>query len=220
MTNNAIPAVNYLNTPKGLKSWLLTRDHKRIGLMYLFAIMFFFLVGGIFALLIRWELLTPAQDLMTHDTYNKMFTLHGAIMIFLFIIPSIPAALGNFVLPLMLGAKDVAFPRLNLASWYVYVFGALFVLFSTITNAVDTGWTFYTPILDDHEHGSNLDGAGSVHSWILVDLYRDEFHCDHSQDARTRHDLVQHAAFLLGTLRHRDHSDSGNAGAWRLRWCC
>ena len=103
MTSNAIPAVNYLNTPKGLKSWLLTRDHKRIGLMYLFAIMFFFLVGGIFALLIRWELLTPAQDLMAHDTYNKMFTLHGAIMIFLFIIPSIPAALGNFVLPLMLG---------------------------------------------------------------------------------------------------------------------
>lgn len=109
MTSNAIPAVNYLNTPKGLKSWLLTRDHKRIGLMYLFAIMFFFLVGGIFALLIRWELLTPAQDLMAHDTYNKMFTLHGAIMIFLFIIPSIPAALGNFVLPLMLGTKDVAF---------------------------------------------------------------------------------------------------------------
>ena len=145
MTSNAIPAVNYLNTPKGLKSWLLTRDHKRIGLMYLFAIMFFFLVGGIFALLIRWELLTPAQDLMAHDTYTKMFTLHGAIMIFLFIIPSIPAALGNFVLPLMLGTKDVAFPRLNLASWYVYVFGALFVLYSTITNAVDTGWTFYTP---------------------------------------------------------------------------
>ncbi|MGB5107116.1 MAG: cytochrome c oxidase subunit I [Candidatus Zixiibacteriota bacterium] len=145
MTSNAIPQQNYLNTPKGIKSWLLTRDHKRIGLMYLFAIMFFFMVGGIFALLIRWELLSPAQNLMAHDTYNKMFTLHGAIMIFLFIIPSIPAALGNFVLPLMLGTKDVAFPRLNLASWYIYVFGALFVLYSTFTNAVDTGWTFYTP---------------------------------------------------------------------------
>ncbi len=142
---NVIPERNYLNDPKGLKSWLLTKDHKRIGLMYLFAIMFFFLLGGIFALLIRWELLTPAVDIMEHDTYNKMFTLHGAVMIFLFIIPSIPAALGNFVLPLMLGAKDVAFPRLNLASWYVYCLGALFMIYALVTNPADTGWTFYTP---------------------------------------------------------------------------
>lgn len=144
-TANVIPEHNYLKEPKGLKSWLLTLDHKRIGLMYLFAIMFFFLVGGIFALLIRWELLTPAADIMQHDTYNKMFTLHGAIMIFLFIIPSIPAALGNFILPMMLGAKDVAFPRLNLASWYIYCVGAIFLLYSMVTNPADTGWTFYTP---------------------------------------------------------------------------
>ncbi len=142
---NAIPERTYLNYPKGIKSWLLTRDHKRIGLMYLFAIMFFFLLGGIFALLIRWELFTPAADIMHQETYNKLFTLHGAIMIFLFIIPSIPAALGNFILPMMLGAKDVAFPRLNLASWYVYCLGASFLIYALITNAADTGWTFYTP---------------------------------------------------------------------------
>ena len=130
---DGIPAYNYLNTPKGWKSWLLTRDHKRIGLMYLFAIMFFFLVGGIFALMIRIQLLTPNQALVKPETYNQLFTLHGAIMIFLFIIPSIPASLGNFVLPQLLGAKDVAFPRLNLASWYIYVVGALFLLYSIFT---------------------------------------------------------------------------------------
>ena len=138
-------ATSYLNDPKGIKSWLLTKDHKRIGLMYLIGVFTFFLVGGLLALILRWELFTPDKVIMDAETYNQFFTLHGAIMIFLFIIPSIPAALGNFVLPLMLGAKDVAFPRLNLASWYLYVIGALFALFSIITGAVDTGWTFYTP---------------------------------------------------------------------------
>ena len=142
---NTLPEHSYLNEPKGIKSWLLTRDHKRIGLMYLFAIMFFFMVGGIFAILIRLELLSPGENIMSAQTYNQLFTLHGAIMIFLFIIPSIPASLGNLILPLMLGAKDVAFPRLNLASWYIYVFGACFALYSIISGAVDTGWTFYTP---------------------------------------------------------------------------
>ncbi|MDQ7062803.1 MAG: cytochrome c oxidase subunit I [candidate division KSB1 bacterium] len=142
---NIIPEKNYLTYPKGLKSWLFTLDHKRIGLMYLFAIMFFFLVGGIFALMIRLELFHPGQDFVSADTYNQLFTLHGAIMIFLFIIPSIPASLGNLILPLMLGAKDVAFPRLNLASWYIYVFGAMFAVYSMIAGAADTGWTFYTP---------------------------------------------------------------------------
>ncbi len=136
---------SYLTYPKGIKSWLYTLDHKRIGLMYLFAVMFFFFIGGVFAILIRLELLTPAETIVDADTYNQFFTLHGAIMIFLFIIPAIPAALGNFVLPLMLGAKDVAFPKLNLASFYVYVFGSLFAIYSIITGAVDTGWTFYTP---------------------------------------------------------------------------
>jgi len=136
---------NYLNHGKGLRSWLFTLDHKRIGIMYLVSILASFLLGGIFALLIRTELLTPGKTIVDANTYNQMFTLHGAVMIFLFIIPGIPAALGNIVLPLMLGAKDVAFPRLNLASYYMWVFGALFALISISTGAVDTGWTFYTP---------------------------------------------------------------------------
>jgi len=140
-----MPEKHYLNESKGLKSWLFTLDHKRIGVLYLFGIMAAFLLGGVFAVLVRLELFNPGRDLMDAGTYNQFFTLHGAIMIFLFIIPSIPAALGNFVLPQMLGAKDVAFPRLNLASWYIYIFGSLFAVYSIYTGAVDTGWTFYTP---------------------------------------------------------------------------
>jgi cytochrome c oxidase subunit I len=136
---------NYLNEHKGIRSWLLTVDHKRIGVMYLIMIAAAFFVGGIFALLVRLELLTPGHTIMDADTYNRVFTLHGAVMVFLFIVPSIPASLGNFVLPLMLGAKDVAFPRLNLLSWYVYVVGYLFALIAMVLGGVDTGWTFYTP---------------------------------------------------------------------------
>jgi cytochrome c oxidase subunit 1 len=142
---NTIPERNFLNYPKGLKSWLLTLDHKRIGVMYLVGISFAFLLGGIFAMLIRLELLHPGRDIMGPQAYNQIFTLHGAIMIFLFIIPGIPVALGNIVLPLMLGAKDVAFPRLNLTSWYIYVFGAILAIVAIFTGSVDTGWTFYTP---------------------------------------------------------------------------
>ena len=136
---------NYLNQSRGILSWLFTLDHKRIGVMYLIAIVTSFFLGGFFALLVRTELLTPTQTIMTADMYNKMFTLHGAVMIFLFIIPGIPAALGNFVLPLMLGAKDVALPRMNLASFWLWMVGAVFSLVSIIVGAVDTGWTFYTP---------------------------------------------------------------------------
>src|SRR5664280_70824 len=143
---NALGRDNYLNHERGIKSWLLTRDHKRIGVMYLVVILSSFFLGGIFAELIRTKLLTPGNSaLMTAKTYDQMFTLHGAIMIFLFVIPGIPASLGNFVLPLMLGAKDVAFPRLNLASFYLWVGGATLALGSMVTGAVDTGWTFYTP---------------------------------------------------------------------------
>jgi len=137
---------NYLNEETTIKSWLLTLDHKRIGLMYLFAIMFFFAIGGFLALFIRLELLTPiGGDILDKDTYNVFYTLHGAIMIFMFIIPSVPAAMGNLILPVMLGTKDVAFPRLNLASWYVYVVGSSIGIFSIVSGGVDTGWTFYTP---------------------------------------------------------------------------
>jgi cytochrome c oxidase subunit 1 len=136
---------NYLNKEFGIRSWLLTTDHKRIALLYLISITFFFYIGGFFALLIRLELLTPAGDLMLSDTYNKMFTMHGQVMIFFFLIPSIPAVLGNFLVPLMIGAKDLAFPRINLLSWYIYVIAGALMLHCIVTGGVDTGWTFYTP---------------------------------------------------------------------------
>ncbi len=136
---------NYLTETRGWKSWLFTVDHKRIGVMYFWSLMAAFLLGGVFALLLRIELLTPRQTIVSAETYNRLFTLHGAVMTFLFLVPSITASLGNFVLPMMLGAKDVAFPRLNLASYWVYVIGALFGLYAMVAGGIDTGWTFYTP---------------------------------------------------------------------------
>src|SRR5690606_15552473 len=140
-----MPKTHYLNATHGAASWFLTKDHKRIGLLYLFSVSFFFLLGGIFAMLVRLELLTPAGDLMTAETYNKVFTAHGVVMVFFFLIPSIPAIMGNFLLPIMIGAKDLAFPRINLASWYLYMIGALFGVAAIASGGVDTGWTFYTP---------------------------------------------------------------------------
>lgn len=139
------PKENYLTEETGLWAWLTTVDHKKIGIMFLGSITFFFFIGGIMALLIRTELWTPAKTFIEANTYNQLFTLHGAIMIFLFLIPSVPAALGNFVLPLQLGAKDVAFPRLNLLSFYLYLTGAGIAILSILTGGIDTGWTFYTP---------------------------------------------------------------------------
>jgi cytochrome c oxidase subunit 1 len=136
---------NYLNQEYGIRSWLLTVDHKRIALLYLVSITFFFFIGGFFALLIRLELLTPAGDLVQADTYNKLFTMHGMVMVFFFLIPSIPAVLGNFLVPLMIGAKDLAFPRINLLSWYLYIIAGVLMLHCICTGGVDTGWTFYTP---------------------------------------------------------------------------
>jgi cytochrome c oxidase subunit I len=136
---------NYLSAGYGVKSWLLTTDHKRIALLYLVSITVMFALGGIFATLIRLELITPQGDMVQSETYNKLFTMHGIIMVFFFLIPSIPAVLGNFLIPIMIGAKDLAFPRLNLLSWYVYVVGAVFTLYAMITGGVDTGWTFYVP---------------------------------------------------------------------------
>ncbi len=148
-TTSAVSGGYARNTTRGfwawLKSWLLTVDHKRIAILYLISINFFFLLGGAAATGIRIELVAPQGDLMRADTYNKLFTMHGIIMVFFFLIPSIPAVLGNFLLPLMLGAKDLAFPRLNLLSWYIYMIGGVFALVVTAASGVDTGWTFYTP---------------------------------------------------------------------------
>jgi cytochrome c oxidase subunit I len=136
---------NYLNAEYGIRSWLLTTDHKRIALLYLISITAMFFIGGFFALLIRLELLTPAGDLLTADMYNKAFSMHGQIMVFFFLVPSIPAVLGNFLIPMMIGAKDLAFPRINLLSWYIYIVAACLYLWCIMSGGVDTGWTFYTP---------------------------------------------------------------------------
>jgi cytochrome c oxidase subunit 1 len=136
---------HYLNVSYGIRSWLFTKDHKRIALLYLVSITLFFFLGGAFAVLIRLELLTPQGDLVQAETYNKLFTMHGVIMVFFFLIPVIPTVLGNFLIPMMIGARDLAFPRLNLLSWYIYTIGGLFTLAAAISGGVDTGWTFYTP---------------------------------------------------------------------------
>jgi cytochrome c oxidase subunit 1 len=141
----AEPAINYLNAKHTVRSWLLTLDHKRIGMLYLVSILVFFLMGGLAATLFRLELMTPEGDLMKAETYNKLFTMHGIVMIFFFLIPSIPAVMGNFLVPLMVGARDVAFPRLNLMSWYLFMIGGICALTAIVLGGVDTGWTFYTP---------------------------------------------------------------------------
>jgi cytochrome c oxidase subunit I len=138
-------AINYLNVDRGVMSWLKTLDHKRIGVMYLTSVLFTFLLGGIFAMVVRLELTTPEPTIIGANTYNRMFTLHGMVMVFLFMIPAIPGAFGNFCMPLMLGAKDVAFPKLNLLSLYVYWTGSVIVLVGVIMGGADTGWTFYAP---------------------------------------------------------------------------
>ncbi|MBC7785002.1 MAG: cbb3-type cytochrome c oxidase subunit I, partial [Burkholderiales bacterium] len=162
---HAVHGDTYLNHETSIRSWLLTLDHKRIGLMYMIGVLASFLLGGVFAMLLRTELLTPQATFISSnpdanwDFYNHMFSLHGAVMVFLFIIPAVPAILGNFAMPLMLGAKDVAFPRLNLLSFYCWVAGAVFFTYVLVSGVVrtafgltmwggfglDTGWTFYTP---------------------------------------------------------------------------
>src|SRR5881628_3823170 len=140
-----LPPRHYLNDGYGVRSWLLTRDHKRIALLYLAGVTFFFFIGGAMAVLIRLELATPPGDLVTDETYNKLFTMHGVMMVFFFLIPVIPTVLGNFLVPIMIGAKDLAFPKINLLSWYIYIIGGLFTVYAMLAGGVDTGWTFYTP---------------------------------------------------------------------------
>jgi cytochrome c oxidase subunit I len=155
----AEPRVNYLNASYGIKSWLLTVDHKRIGLLYLGTISFMFLVGGVAAVLMRLNLIEPQGALVEPDTYNKLFSIHGIIMVFFFLVPSIPATLGNFLIPMMIGARDVAFPKLNLLSWYVFLTGSAFVLYAITTGGIDTGWTFYTPYSSNYAHTNVIFAA-------------------------------------------------------------
>src|SRR3569833_1967983 len=161
---------NYLTEGRTLKSWLLTTDHKRIGILYLISIVFYFTIAAIAAALMRMELITPAGDMVTSETYNKLFTIHGTLMVWFFLVPSIPAVLGNFVLPMMLGARDVAFQKLNLFSWYLFNIGGLFALYSVLFGGVDTGWTFYTPYSSTYSNshvvmmaaGIFIAGFGSI----------------------------------------------------------
>src|SRR5438876_2443 len=148
----AVAHENYLTTRLGWQSWFFTRDHKRIALLFLLTVTFFFFVGGTFATLIRLELMTPEGDLFTSENYNKLFSMHGIIMVFFFLIPSIPAVFGNFLIPMMIGARDLAFPRLNLLSWYLLVMGGICELYAILTGGVDTGWTFYTPYSSQFTH--------------------------------------------------------------------
>ena len=154
--------VNYLNATYGVKSWLLTLDHKRIGLLYLATITLTFVVGGMAAVFMRLNLIEPQGALVEPETYNKLFSIHGIIMVFFFLVPSIPATLGNFLIPLMIGARDVAFPKLNLMSWYIFVTGAACVLYAVMTGGVDTGWTFYTPYSSSYSHTQVIAAAVGI----------------------------------------------------------
>src|SRR6059058_6547165 len=161
-TEGEMPRLHYLNVEIGVKSWLLTTDHKRIGILYLWTIIVFFTIAAVAAALMRIELLTPAGDLVTSQTYNKLFTVHGVLMVWFFLIPSIPAVLGNFVLPMMLGARDVAFPKLNLFSWYLFIAAGALALWSLIRGGVDTGWTFYTPYSTTYANSHVISMAAGV----------------------------------------------------------
>jgi cytochrome c oxidase subunit I len=157
-----MPRENYLNIETGVKSWLLTTDHKRIGILYLWTILVFFLIASVAAAMMRIELLTPQGDFVTNETYNKLFTIHGVLMVWFFLIPSIPTVLGNFVIPMMIGARDVAFPKLNLLSWYIFVAGGALTLSAIIHGGVDTGWTFYTPYSTTYANSHVITMAAGV----------------------------------------------------------
>ncbi len=147
---------SYLTHGKGIASWLFSLDHKRIGIMYLALIVFSLFLGGVFAMVVRFHLWDPSGGLVSNDAYNKMFTLHGAVMIFLFVIPGIPSALGNFVVPLMVGAKDVAFPRVNLLSFWLFVAGAVLFIATLVVGGLDTGWTLYPPYSLESSRGLGI----------------------------------------------------------------
>src|SRR5437868_6679818 len=153
---------SYLGARQTISSWLLTTDHKRIAILYMVSITLFFFIGGVAATLMRLELLTPQGDLVTSATYNKLFTIHGVVMVWFFLIPSIPTVLGNFLLPMMIGARDVAFPKLNLLSWYLFMAGGAFTVFSIFTGGVDTGWTFYTPYSSTYANGHVIAMATGI----------------------------------------------------------
>jgi cytochrome c oxidase subunit 1 len=158
-----MPDRNYITDNESIRSWLLATDHKRVAVLYFIGITLFFFIGGAAATMIRIELVNPQGHFVTNDTYNRLFTLHGIIMVWFFLIPSIPNTIGNFVVPLMIGARDLAFPRLNLASWYLYMIGGVITLTAIFAGGLDTGWTFYTPFSTSYSHGYVF--------WALVGIF-------------------------------------------------
>ena len=218
---------NYLTNGYGIKSWLLTTDHKRIAMLYLASITFFFFIGGMFALLVRLELLTPEGDLLQADTYNKAFTMHGMIMVFFFLIPVVPAVLGNFLVPIMIGAKDLAFPRINLLSWYLYIIGGILITHCMLTGGVDTGWTFYTPYSTAFTNTKIIEAglAAFVAGFSSIFTGLNFIVTVHRMRA-PGHDLGPAAAVHLGELRNQHHHDSRHPGdrnyasSWLLPNAC
>ena len=195
--------VNYLNASYGIRSWLLTKDHKRIGLLYLATITLMFFVGGTAAVLMRLHLIEPQGALFEPETYNKLFSTHGVIMVFFFLVPSIPAVLGNFFIPLMIGARDVAFPKLNLMSWYIFMTGG--VLCPLCDFVRRRGYRLdLLHAIQQHllAYACHCRGAGRFHRRIFIDYYGLEFHRHDSHDARPGHDLVPAAAVHLVALRY------------------
>ncbi|MCC6686159.1 MAG: cbb3-type cytochrome c oxidase subunit I [Fimbriimonadaceae bacterium] len=152
-THVATEEKNYLQEGHTLASWLLTKDHKRIAILYLISVSFFFFVGSIAAMMVRLELTSPRGTLMSNETYNKAFSAHGVVMVFFFLVVAIPAIFGNFLIPMQIGARDLAFPRLNLLSWYFYMAGGIMFLIAMMSGGVDAGWTFYTPMSSIYSNG-------------------------------------------------------------------
>ena len=206
------PTRNYLNQEEGLTSWLLTVDHKRIAILYLISVTFFFLVGGLLAMAIRLELLTPASDMMAADTYNKVFTMHGIVMVFFVLIPAIPAILGNFLIPLMVGARDLAFPKINLLSWYCYVVAGLLLVYTVIAGGVDTGWTFTTPLSTLRQYQRHLRRPGSICRGLQLHLYRAQLHRHGPPHESPGADLVSPATVRVVYLFGVGHHGSWHAG--------
>ena len=161
-TPSTAKEVNYLNVEHGWKSWLFTTDHKRIAVLYLISITLMFFVGGLFAVMMRINLLSPEGTYFSAATYNRLFSMHGIIMVFFFLVPSIPATLANFLIPIMIGAKDLAFPRVNLLSWYLYVIGAIVTMYCVFVGGVDTGWTFYAPYSSTYSNSYVLPAVAGV----------------------------------------------------------
>jgi cytochrome c oxidase subunit I len=176
------PRPNYLNVAYGLISWLLTKDHKRIAILYLLTVTAMFFIGGVAVTIVRLNLMTPEGGLVEADTYNRLFTIHGVIMVFFFLVPVVPTVLGNFCIPLMIGAKDLAFPRINLASWYLFVVAAGWTLYAILADGLDTGWTFYTPYSSQSTHynvapalvGIVISGFSSIFTGLnfIVTIHR------------------------------------------------